>query len=89
MVLHYEPPVRKRGLELKVGFCWGTKNPPDCEFLLGVKNVGLFVGALITGWLACSGAGLGECENSTQPPRKLKTAAMVIQMRIPFLTIIE
>jgi hypothetical protein len=85
--VHHEPPVRKRGLELKVLFCWGTNNPPDCELLLGVKNVGLPDGALIEGWLVCNGAGLGEWENSTQPPRKLNTAAMVIQTRMPFLTI--
>jgi hypothetical protein len=47
----------------------------------------LELGALITGCLNCSGAGLLECENKIQPPRKLNKDAMVIHARKPFLTI--
>ena len=83
----YEPPVRRRGRKEGDWNCPENGNVPDCELRLNDRNVGLLAGAVIPGWLNCSGAGLLACARSTQPARKLIRDATVIQSRILFLMI--
>jgi hypothetical protein len=83
----YEPPVRRRGRKEGDWNCPENGSAPDCVLLLNDRKGWLGAGADIPGWLNCNGAGLLACARSTQPARKLKTDATVIQSRMLFLII--
>jgi len=83
----YEPPVRKRGPKEGDWNCPENGNASDCELRLNDRNVWLEAGAVIPGWLNCSGAGLLACARSAQPAKKLNSDATVIQIRMLFLMI--
>ena len=62
----------------------------DWLFIAGSgANVGsgAWDGTEIVGWLIVD-TGLGECANNTQPPMKLVTLVVAIQMRMPFFNLI-
>jgi len=73
---------------LKVGRLWlGNENPPDWMLGLMAWKDGLEAGAEMAGWVYCKGAGLSACANNIQPPKKLKTDAIVIHTRMLRLNI--